>query len=337
MKVMKLSGLYHEMFSEDKSDWFYSSMRDFTVEKLDRQDICFSELKKLLQNRNKEEFQLVKHFFEPADHYAIKSRAQHILSCYCLGKIFYDKSSRIKESIDDFVNINGLNPKLDLQPFRYLWMLICLFHDLGYVYESKIVEAQDDFIEKQLQGMPESTLGIPYIYTKKLLSSYHEYRKCRFSVKDHGLAGGAILFKDLCKHFKDRTDGWREKLHSCVSWVIACHNIYYSSNKDEKCYKCKSLDNLCKETNPRNITLAYHPLLFLFCLIDTLEPLKVFCTTEALESIDLDFSEDITVKINLPCGGQKIDFCNRIRSLNSWLTDVTCIESTECICMSIKL
>lgn len=333
---MQLRGLY-QSFLTNPSEWFYSDINDFTVEELGRQDICFSKLKKLLQNRKKDDFRLYRDFFNKCIQ-KLEYRAQHILSCYCLGKVFYDNSSKIRKAIDDFVNNNGLNCKQDVWTFRYMWMLICLFHDLGYVYESKIVKAQGDFIGKKLQDLPESTLGIPYIYTKKLLSSYHEYRKCRFSVEDHGLAGGAILFKDLSEHFEDKADEWREKLHSCVSWVIVCHNIYYSSNKDEKCYKCKSLDNLCKERNPRNITLANHPLLFLFCLIDTLEPLKVFGTTEALESIDFDFSdESMTVKINMPCGGQKIDFFNRIRSLNSWLTEVTCIESAECICMSIKL
>lgn len=333
---MQLRGLY-ESFLTNPSEWFYSGINDFTIEKLDDHNSCFTTLKELLKNRNKEEFQLVKKFFAPGKKAALKSRAQHILSCYCLGKVFYDNSSKIRKAIDDFVNNNGLNCKQDVRTFRYMWMLICLFHDLGYVYESKIVKAQGDFILEKIHDLPESTLGIPDIYTKKLLSSYHEYRKCRFSVEDHGLAGGAILFKDLSKHFKDKTDEWREKLHSCVSWVIACHNIFYSS-KGEKCYKCKLLDDLCNETNPRNITLVDHPLLFLFCLIDTLEPLKVFGTIEALESIDLDFlDESITVKINMPCCGQKIDFFNRIRSLNSWLTEVTCIESTECICMSIKL
>ena len=319
------------------SEWFYSGINDFTVEKLDCQNICFGELKKLLQNRKKDDFRLYRNFFNKHNP-KLEFRAQHILSCYSLGKIFYDKSNKIRKAIDDFVDNNGLNPNSDVQTFRYIWMLICLFHDLGYVYESKMVKAQDNFIEKKLQDMPERALGIPYIYTQKLLLSYHKYRKCRFGVEDHGLSGGAILFKDLSKHFNGRTDEWREKLHSCVSWVIACHNIFYSSDINDKCYVCKSLNDLCKEKSPRNITLADHPLLFLFCLIDSIEPLKVFGSTKDLESIDLDFSEEnITVKINMPCGGQKIDFFNRIRSLNNWLTDVTYIESTECICVSIKL
>lgn len=317
---MQLYDCYHTLISKPEN-WFYSGLKDFSITELDDPQKCSKLLKRLLQNRKKDDFILYKDFFRKSNK-LFESRSQHILSCYCLGKIFYDNSSSIKQAIDDFISAHNLNSQRDVNAFRYLWMLICLFHDLGYAYESK--EATNSFdVEELLNKLPDTAKGIPDLYTKKLLLDYYKYRKCKFGVKDHGLTGGALLFKDLNEHFRDSSDEvWRSNIHSCVSWVIACHNIFYSY-RGNKCYECNSLSDLCSTPNPRNIRLSEHPLLFLFCLVDSIEPLKTFGGVGELKSVNVEFSpESLTISVDMRCNGKKLDYLRKIQSLNDWLTDV---------------
>lgn len=323
---MQLSCLYQKLLCNHK-DWFYNGLKDFSLNDFDDQSKCLKILRQLLNHRKKDDFTLYRAFFSDTDE-KLESRARHVLSCYCLGKILYDNSERIREAVNKFIGENKLDAQDGINAFRYLWMLICLFHDLGYAYEIKKIASCDN-IPILLKELPESSIGIPDIYTKELLSNYYKYRTCRFSVKDHGLTGGALLFKDLNKYIKKKSfathQEWREKVHSCVSWVIACHNVFYSRKGDDfyECYECFSLDDLCKEDKPRNITLDEHPLLFLFCLVDSIEPLKTFGCVEELKSVNVEFSpESLTISVDMHCNGKKLNYLRKIQSLNDWLTDV---------------
>ena len=202
-------------------------------------------------------------------------------------------------------------------------MLICLFHDLGYVYENQGIYKRDD-VKDLIENLSDEIAGIPMIYTKDLLKSYDKYRNCQFRVTDHGIIGGVKLYEDLNKHFslRESFDENRKLLHSCVSWVIACHNIFYS-HKDDECYKAMNLDALCGDDPRRNITLHEHPLLFLFCLVDSIEPMKLFGNTEMLSEISVSFQDNsILFRLDKLCDEKKQLYARKIQDLDKWLTDV---------------
>lgn len=317
MNTYTLSELYNECLAQNQ--WFYD--RPFNKEILDDSDECFKHLKHLLENRKKDDFRLYKDFFKGNQEH-LKSRAQHILSCYMLGKILFENSRAIKDAINEFMSAHRFDKINGIEPFRYIWMLICLFHDLGYVYESQGIYKQDN-VENLVEKLSAEVPGIPVGYTKDLLKSYDNYRNCRFAVTDHGIIGGIKLYEDLDKHFSsnESLDDNRKKLHSCVSWVIACHNLFIGDSQNQ-CYRCKALYALISDGKSRNIKLPEHPLLFLFDLVDSIEPMKLFGGTEILSEISVSFSDkSISFDLDKLCDGKRQLYARKIQDLNNWLTD----------------
>lgn len=319
MNTCTLSDLYNKCLAQNH--WFYDS--SLNKEILDSSNECFKHLKHLLENRKKDDFRLYNGFFKGNQEH-LKSRAQHILSCYILGKILCDNSPAIKEAVNEFIKthhfdkINGIKFSV-----RYIWMLICLFHDLGYVYESQGIYKQDN-VQELIANLSDEVPGIPVGYTKDLLKSYDNYRNCRFAVTDHGIIGGVTLYDDLNKHFSGRSslDDNRKKLHSCVSWVIACHNLFVGGSEN-RCYPCKALYALISDGKSRNIKLQDHPILYLFDLVDSIEPMKLFGDTEILSEISVSFSgKSISFNLDKLCDGKKQQYARKIQDLNNWLTDV---------------
>jgi len=318
MSTYTLSDLYNECLAQNQ--WFYD--RSFNIEILGDSNECFGRLKQLLENRKKDDFRLYKDFFKGNQEH-LKSRAQHILSCYMLGKILYENIPAIKEAVNEFIKTYHFDEIDGIEPFRYIWMLICLFHDLGYVYESLGIYKQDN-VENLIENLSDELSGVPVGYTKDLLKSYDNYRNCRFAVTDHGIIGGVKLYDDLNKHFSGRNslDDNRKKLHSCVSWVVACHNLFIGESKNQ-CYPCKALYALISDGKSRNIKLPEHPLLFLFDLVDSIEPMKLFGGTEILSEISVSFScKSISFNLDKLCNEKKQQYARKIQDLNNWLTDV---------------
>ncbi len=318
MSTYTLSDLYNKCLAQNH--WFYECL--FNKDILDDSDECFKHLKHLLENRKKDDFRLYKDFFKGNQKH-LKSRAQHILSCYMLGKILYDNTPAIKDAVDRFIKNHSFDKMNGIEPFRYIWMLICLFHDLGYVYESQGIYKQDN-VGDLIGNLSDEVSGIPVGYTKDLLKSYDNYRNCQFAVTDHGIIGGVKLYEDLNKHFsaKSSLDDNRKKLHSCVSYVIACHNLFIGRSEN-RCYPCKALYALISDDKSRNIKLQEHPLLFLFDLVDSIEPMKLFGGTEILSEISVSYSDkSISFIFDKLCDGKKQQYARKIQDLNNWLTDV---------------
>jgi len=104
--------------------------------------------------------------------------------------------------------------------------------------------------------------------------------------------------------------------------TIAIHNIWFPQKNDEKIYRLYKLDNLINRTP---ISLQEAPLLFLLGLVDTIEPVKLFCKNEenikdVLEGIVINFIDD-KIKIGISCDSNLCfaKLYNRCKDLYPWL------------------
>ena len=278
-------------------------------------------------------------------------RYQHILITYFLGLAIYNKCSTIKEAINkEFCN----NPiyqdaleKHEREEFSYLWFLICLFHDLGYQYEKDFETSKTKFpdfsalknvtsIDDDNKTILDKFDGVPNLY-KNIIENYFYLRKFEHNVYDHGIVGGMQLYYDLCdirrrnynnpeNEEKVKNGIWKpelEKIFALAASVVICHNIFFAINQeDAKKYRMYGLSSLINTDKQYIITLQDYPVFFLFCLVDTLEPIKVVKDVDLLNKIRYDISSDkITCQINLKCGC-KDRLIKNIRELDTWLCPV---------------
>ena len=76
-----------------------------------------------------------------------------------------------------------------------------------------------------------------------------------------------------------------------------------------------------------------HPFLFLFCLVDTIEPVKVVEDIRLLDKIDMEIAEEglkIDIKLICQCRNRLL---SNIEGLKDWLTNVSVSGNTGRICL----
>lgn len=255
-----------------------------------------------------------------------EERCQHIVYVFLLGVGIYHKEEKLKNQIDSQIDKyrNRYGCKSDVN-FLFIWFLCCLFHDLGYVKE----ESDDINWDFNLNEIG-SSVGIPKFYrgtTKK----YLKYIKDKFKKIDHGIYSGITMYKSLCKIRRDKEIQnkimWEEELvpiYNVSSWVVLCHNIWLQEEgtNDAILYQDYGLDTLIYKKGELKILSNKSPLFFFFCLIDTLEPIKIIKDVSLLENIDILFDKNnIVITNNLSCAC-KDNFSDRILGLGNWLTPV---------------
>lgn len=213
-----------------------------------------------------------------------------------------------------------------------------MFHDLGYVVESKSeISLSSSGIQDKINAIKNNWLDekpkdIPELYTKDIILKYLDYRHTRFGCIDHGIYAGVTLYHELCKirrnkKNRDFTLNWDdnlEKIYNYAAWIILAHNIFFPSKKIEKdTYKKNGLKSLILDKhNKHPISLKEHPMLYLFCLVDTIEPIKVFKDKNKLDNLYLSISEkELKVRSKIRCGCHDIYF-SKVESLKDWLTPV---------------
>jgi hypothetical protein len=283
----------------------------------------------------------------PSDKKIDENRYQHILMTYFFGLAIYNNCSTIKYEIDKGFCTNpeyeDALKKHKNAPFAYLWFLICLFHDLGYQYEDEIIKFDySNFSELKKDTMfdgksiVDNLVGVPTEIYGDIIEKYFNFRKLNGKF-DHGITGGMQLYYDLCKIRKDKyedtnnrkqvKDGyWRptlEKVFAYASSVVICHNIFFATKpEDENKYIVSGLCPLINTKKKHKITLQDYPVFFLFCLVDSIEPVKVVKDVDLLKEIMFDISEDkIKCQINLTCGC-KDKLIKNISELDDWLCPV---------------
>jgi len=203
------------------------------------------------------------------------NRAKHMITAYLLGIWFYNNFSPVKNAINSAINYscNKTNERnSDEEIFLYVWFLICLGHDLKS--DSELSDLSDT--EKRgLDILHENVTLVPIAY-RNCVKDYLKLKK-----GNHGIIGGIELFIKIKKEFDDHCPlgkWWNTdtltKDASIACWAIICHNFWYASTPEScKEYKKNNLDFLLPCQDP-HITLDEHPFLFLFSIIDTLEPQK---------------------------------------------------------------
>lgn len=275
-------------------------------------------------------------------------RLQHTVSCFFLGIDVYHNCKTLQDCINNFVLKIRTNQNNETKEnrFYYIWFLTCLFHDIGYVIEDKLIEKSKLNIEKALikEAINSLLTYKPWIrtaYTKKTIKKYLHYRKYASFLDDHGITGGALLFKKLRDLRKEKEKEinqdnskylyWGEELIKdflVASQTIACHNIYkigkYSDNKE--CYELYGLNELI--TDERIISAKKHSLLFLLCLVDSIEPMKTILDCIYLDKIIMGFEDHkISIDINaLPAKLQQ-SYRKKVLDISSWLTDSKCNDN----------
>lgn len=269
-------------------------------------------------------------------------RCAHIINTFLLGKFLYENCRSIEECVND--NIRRYVKNNFKKDFYFFWFLICLFHDLGYVEENKGKES-DAFPNNLNQiNILADVDGVPNLY-KEVYLDYYNYRKFVFGVVDHGIFAGLKMYSNLCnireEHARNNSDPkfWRKELepiYNLASWVVLAHNIWFvkdTKRQDCEIYRKYGLDKLVLETKTEMaeqkqtqvivdypIKIEEYPFLFLFCLVDLVEPMKKIGKMECCEKVGINITSrelTITSYLDCACGEQ---YLKQISEANDWLT-----------------
>lgn len=239
-------------------------------------------------------------------------RLSHTNSVFFLGCLFYEK-------LDLKNKINFRSENRD--EFHFIWFLTSLMHDFGYEIEknknnySTITDNIQSLID--YFDMAENLLGQPIDRfsdnTRELINEISPYYTKRFNGDekrlgkiDHGIAAGLILYDALVKNRIEKKDRY--------GIDDTNHNLYWGDDLD-KFYAtsayCIAVHNIRSENKELKFSIDDNPFLFLFWLVDTLEPTKCFdcCNPQyVLENIIIEFHNDkksFTLKNKQ---GSKLDF-----------------------------
>lgn len=275
-------------------------------------------------------------------------RPDHIVNTFFLGVYLYNNSRSIKKQINKATDVfrTVLSDHDEQDRFQFIWFLICLFHDLGYNVElesnslkskerkQRIIEIEQE-IEKLIKI--RKIHGVPPLY-ENIITKYLKYRNTVFRCIDHGIYAGIRLFWDLCenrsiKEFSPSKLSYKFGLievYHYAACIILAHNIFFAKQGsfEDELYKIHDLDSLIFEPNKYRISLDKHPMFFLFCLVDTIEPIKVFKEDgELLKNIFLSYSDNnLTIRSEIKCGCHDTYF-SKVKSLNDWVTPVKELDS----------
>lgn len=256
-------------------------------------------------------------------------RYQHIVYTFLFGIYMYNHQSVLKQNID--AKIDDYKEKSKCKSdvsFLFLWFLICFFHDLGYVYEDGRSSSLEDAIEATAQHK-KRLIEVPSCYE----NVYKQYIYRKDYPNDHGILGGVMMYKTLCYNRKEQESlsmenrflSWDKKLeyiYQITSSIVICHNMRFGikGTEDEKTYAKYNIEGLLKKDGEYWIDYKKHPLFFLFCLIDSIEPYKVFQQQDPMNLIVFDVELDkIIVKVEEK-GKPAEKYITNCESVNSWLT-----------------
>ncbi len=267
----------------------------------------------------------------------------HTLSTFFLG-IF------LQELLPDR---NEIKPK-----FKYVWYLSCLYHDYGYYIENNKVNypPRELFItnikEKLNIKYDLLKIGNTEPHSCDIVKQYYKYCRKERDVLNHGILGGILIYDRLRKNFEkamevaqrearaksipfNRNDFEYKNLHwseghfdwyEQIASIIIAHNIWFCTDlKDVAVYEKYELQDLNIIDRPdKKLRIESNTLLFLLCLVDTIEPTKHFYLLKplcVLDRIQINFD-----KVNRIISLKVIDDCldydswfKKIKSLEKWL------------------
>lgn len=277
-------------------------------------------------------------------------RWEHIVYVFLLGIYLYKKSS-YQETVE--AEIKALNGKSNTDiKFEFVWFLICLCHDLYHSSEDDLSE--DYFDSCKLKKV----CGVPSLFNKLPLR-YYFYRRLQ-GKNDHGVVTGFKMYNELCRIRKEQESyvtesqngimlSWNknlEKIYNYTAWIVACHNMWFKHSYVPtdvlSCtlYRLFGLDDLI--FNSEYDIAQYkqkckkNAIFRLFCIIDTIEVIKVVCKTEELEKIKMDVLNDGII-IDVSESEDKEKLKDNIESLDKWIVDIESMKTMGLYSFKIKL
>lgn len=274
-------------------------------------------------------------------------RLCHIVSSFFLGLVIYYNHRFIKSKIiEELKNLQVFKDYDDLdKQFVFVWFMTCMFHDIGYVFEKNIVNihvtqheliSEKEKLIKTLNSLQKE--GLPGHY-KDIVDNYLRYREN----KDHGILGGLSYAENVCKIRKEQYEKakkdknekemnqWNEnlnRLYQYVAWRICCHNIFYIRVGDSSCtdvlqyiyYGLYPL-MLCNRKKKDGIYVDYpisfdkSPLFFFFCLIDSIDPMKL--CDKIPEDLEFGYEDNGVI---ISCTNAQ--YIQKVEKINDWLIGV---------------
>lgn len=342
--MCSFSTLYDKIVSKPELWKYYN--RD-SIELLDKNDSneCLNFIKFFLEGGEKANIPIVKDGLKWLEDHD-RRRLKHTVSTFFLGIMIYTKSIYVKENIDNVIGSFIEEGKTCEHEFMYLWFMLTLFHDLGYQYDFMphkkrcnsdienpfILFTLRDEYEKNCNknGMSNFPDFIPNILVEKC-DGYLEYRDgC-----DHGILIGGMLYKQLCRNrnfwkyqpednrpnlsFEDKLD----VLFYQIASVITVHNMWFDSKSN-----LESKNPVKIDCDNDGIPLVYpissknYPFLFLFDLVDTIEPMKQ--TTILSKRLKISIRNK---KIRIE--SDDAEYIRTLVGIKKWLTRVEQIKMTR--------
>lgn len=233
-------------------------------------------------------------------------RAFHTNSVFFFG-ILIRENTILKTHL-----LNARRSKLNYPLFPLLWFLSVLFHDFAMEIEDN---PQNHLMLHDLEGLLAHYHIEHNILDKApdgadeklhvLISLYFRHRSKKGKV-DHGILAGIYLYDRLVKIRREKSKKqneplkWHhslEKRYAQAAAAVACHNMWTlpPRHKDVKAYIESGLQYLV-QPQFREISLSNFPLLFLFGIVDTIDPVKLYMrdgynVSEILSNINVSFTK----------------------------------------------
>jgi len=189
-------------------------------------------------------------------------------------------------------------------------------------------------------------------YMKKTVENYYKYRKNEMHRYDHGILGGYRMFDSLTKNYVINMREESRKtyfvknnlfyrieqipLFAYMADCIVAHNIFFPDESKISTYRDYNLEELINYNRP--IKLLDNPLLFMLCLLDSIDPIKYFSkmgskVVDILKSININFIKDrfelSYIENSVITSEQFLGYINRIDKLGLWLGINTTIDENN--------
>ena len=253
-------------------------------------------------------------------------RIKHVLFSFGLGFLL-SKFCNLKQIIEEQYR----NTYESEDSFTYVWLTVCLYHDFGYFIGPQYVLNEtlgSILVDYNIFSAPYCTSRYSeWLYCAYYDRKYQEQKwskndydlSCCEEVGDHGILGGYLLFQRLCaseenpiplksknslvqaifeqdRKYPIHYHQERIPLYQDICFRIMEHNIW----KQDKSLPSGDFFQEIDTDHFQDIGSG-EPLLFLLCLVDTIEMTKRFCrySDSSTEKEHFIFPKTLGSKINV--------------------------------------
>lgn len=215
--------------------------------------------------------------------------------------------------------------------YWHIWYLTSMYHDFASCIELGTIHVNDSEGHRSLRfhlgnhniryilygSFPYKLYDIPFRFSPELINNYFYYRACH-GMCDHGIIAGYLFFDRFIKNFLGKTGpepsdkfdengnmernvlNWNTDFPMYAAYVadaIICHNVWLGGEAEKATYMQYGLTPLLHtEHHESRLSVEKHPLQFMLCLLDTIEPIKRFAymlsPREILQRIRLERNEN---------------------------------------------